>query len=139
MGQGFVVVLFMVGLALVPTVMAYKDWRDWYWLYRYGAVTAAEIQHRWVGRLGTLPHYYVIYLIDGETPDGEYFVHTRFTEISREAYHALDAGEPLYVRYSTLRPFIHRPVGQPPQVARWSAITLFAWAVALFFVYLWLV
>ncbi len=134
--QGLFVVLFMVGLAIVPTVMAYKDWRDWYWLYRYGAEMNAEIQHHWVGYLGSIPNYYVIYDIDGETPDGDYFFHSRFTEISREAYQGIEGGEPLRVRYCTLRPFIHRPAGQAPQVARWTLTSLFAWAVALFFLYL---
>ena len=127
-------VLFMVTLALAPSVFALREWRAWYLLRRYGIETEGRIQHHWMGRLGLFDHYYVIYEFDGESPDGEFFFHTKYCEVDQSIYGAIDRGEPPIVRYASVRPSAFRLKGQNPQPLNPTIASLFAWMWAAFFI-----
>ncbi|HLA44695.1 MAG TPA: DUF3592 domain-containing protein [Aggregatilineales bacterium] len=131
-------VLFMVALASLPTMLAWRDWRAWYYLRQFGVETPAEIQYVWIGKIGLFDHYYVIYQFDGETPDGDYFFQSRHAEISRNDYMQTQAGTPLMVRYAANKPAIFRLASQSTEQIHWTLSAILAWGVAVIFIMIWL-
>jgi hypothetical protein len=124
----------MLALALLPTFFALREWQAWILLRRFGVEVEGHVQHRWVGRIGLFDHYYVIYEFDGETPDGEFFYHSKHLEVDAAYYRALDRGQPLMVRYASMKPGIFRLKGQNPQPINLTLKSLLVWACAAFFI-----
>lgn len=118
---------------MLPTTFAVREWRAWYLLRRFGVETEGRVQHHWVGRIGLFDHYYVIYEFDGETDDGDFFYHSKHTEIDRPLYQSLARGQPPIVRYASVRPGVFRLKGQNPEPLNATFGSLIGWACAVFF------
>ena len=127
-----ILILFMSSLAILPTYYAWREWRAWYYLRRYGMEIAGTVQYAWIGKIGMFDHYYLIYDFEVETSDGEYF--SQYTEITRQTYQAVQAGTPPRVRYASVKPAIFRLVDQPFEYLRWTFSAGLAWVVVAFFV-----
>lgn len=112
--------LLMAATACLPSGMAWREWRAWYHLRRYGAEMPAAVRYHWVSPLGLFRYYFVIYEFEGETPDGMPFSHSRYTELDANAYQAFLKGEPLIVRYSVRNPAIFRLTLQPTEQWAWT-------------------
>lgn len=133
--ERFTVVIFLLGLALIPSLMAWQDWRTWYMLRRFGAEAVGEVMHHWVGKIGIIAHYYIIYGFEAEDQQGEYFYFTRHTELSREDYQAAASSGVVRVCYASANPRIFRLIGQATEQWAWTLKALLTWGVVLFFFY----
>jgi len=118
--QDLGLLLFMWLFAIVPGILAWREWRLWFALRLDGQTAPVEVQHHWVGQIGLLSHYYIIYQFDVETPDGEYHFHSRYVEVEREVYDDFLAGGTLMVRYSQTNPALFRLADRPLELIHWT-------------------
>lgn len=124
--------IFLLLVALIPTILSGQHWRRWWILRREGVITTATVTHHWAAPLGLTKVYYVMYEVEIITADGEPFhLHTHAI-LEPDHYRAVVEGEPLAVRYADGHPRIFSVVGVGSQHWRWTAAALAAWAYFAF-------
>jgi hypothetical protein len=126
-------ILFVAFIGCITSYLAWRDWRTWYLLRRYGVETEAHIKYLWKGWLGYFPHYYLIYEFTVETADGDFFQHEKHTEIDINQYLALEKGEPLMVIYAANNPAIFHLTFQTTEHLHWTFSAAFVWVCTAFF------
>lgn len=127
MSTSLSLVLFFAAVALIPTGLAIKDWRTWYYLWRSGVLTPVEVSYHWIAPMGLVRYYFVIYEFEYIAEDGYPLRNGRHAQITQEMYESFLFGDPLIVRYSTQRPDIYRLEGESDEKLRWLAGAIFGW------------